>query len=77
MRTLGKHLSLLSLAPAAVQDTVIRPKANFVPFRDVCLIRFTDYKLVVIGGTTAAFNTCSLLTRSFSGIWPFSATEDG
>ena len=29
-------------APAIVQDTVIRSKTNFVPFREVPLIRFTD-----------------------------------
>lgn len=45
MQTLGKLLFLLSLAPVApagVQDTVIHPKANFVPFRDVYLIRFPN-----------------------------------
>ena len=40
MHSLSKLLSPLSLAPAAVQDTVVRPKANLIPFRDVYLIRF-------------------------------------
>lgn len=31
MQSLGKLLSPLSLAPAAVQDTVVRPSANFCP----------------------------------------------
>ena len=38
MQSLSKLLSPLSLAPAAVQDTVVRPKANLVPFRGVYLI---------------------------------------
>ena len=32
MQRLGKLLSPLSLAPAAVQDTVVRAKANFALF---------------------------------------------
>ena len=32
MQTLGKFLSPFSLAPAAVQDTVVSPKAIFALF---------------------------------------------
>jgi hypothetical protein len=39
MQTLGKLLAPLSLAPAAVQDTVVRSKANLVPFVTIILTR--------------------------------------
>jgi hypothetical protein len=62
MQTLGKLLSPLSLAPAAVQDTVVRSQAKFFSLfffeavaTDLMAFGAGGYvrlqKLVVIGGT--------------------------